>query len=53
MIDKLIGLAFPESGEQMTFEQFQEFNLLHNSDMYVSIMSLLHDILPCSSYIFE
>lgn len=51
-IDSFIGFVF-ENQSQLNLKLFNEFNTQVSSEMLVSVMSILHERLPCAQYYFR
>ena len=51
-IKAFVQQAFSEV-KRFTLEQFLEFNSQISSEMFVSVMSILQERLPCASFYFR
>jgi hypothetical protein len=53
-INRLIDKVFEGKCKKLiNFEEYQAFNMNVSSEMFVSIMSLLHERLPCAPNCFR
>lgn len=51
-IKHFVSLVF-QSKSQFTLKDFIEFNTSVSSEMFISVISILQERLPCSQYIYR
>ena len=52
-MNKLLGALFPSNKKSIDFKEYSDFNQHTSSEMFYSIMRVLHNQMPCTANFFR